>query len=193
MRASAGIPVVLAIGGLVAGPSSARADGFNPAPPSGPGTEKSPTGLEKPGLHQGFEGSVGIGSGFSDTYGLAMEGRLGYSFEPGIYAGGAISYFIGQTVDSQSAHATFLGGELGYKYYPTPRIEIRPYVFMGPAFITQVNISPFFVASKTDFAVQPSGMVMYHAGDAFVGADVRWLVTPSPNTLAVLASGGIGF
>jgi hypothetical protein len=36
-------------------------------------------------------------------------------------------------------------------------------------------------------------MVMYHTGDAFIGADVRWLVTPSPNTLAILASGGIAF
>ncbi len=66
-------------------------------------------------------------------------------------------------------------------------------MFLGPSFITQVQNNPFFSNSNTSFAVQPSVLLMYHFGQAFLGADARWLVTPTPATLAVFASGGIGF
>lgn len=160
-------------------------------PPAGPGTEQvTPAGTT---VREGLEGAVGIGTGFSDTYGLGLEARVGYTFRGGIYAGGAIEYYHGHSVDTQSAHATFVGGEVGYKIFATPRLEIRPYVFGGPAFVTQVQSVPFFVDSGTSFAIQPGGLVTYHFGRAFVGGDARWLVTPNPATLAILASGGIGF
>ncbi|MGH7269745.1 MAG: hypothetical protein ACREJ3_04880, partial [Polyangiaceae bacterium] len=168
------------------------ADEFNPSSAID-GTEVPDADVNGPGFGAGAEGAIGIGSGFSDTYGVALEARVGYSLGSGLYVGGAASYFMGQTVNTESAHATFLGGEVGYKYFATSRLEIRPYVFVGPAFVTQVSVAPFFVASKTDLAIQPGATVTLHLGRAFIGADARWLVTPAPNTLAILASGGVGF
>jgi outer membrane protein with beta-barrel domain len=160
-------------------------------PPAGPGTERQEPG--RPGVREGLEGGVGLGTGFSSTYGIGMEARLGYTFRQGIYAGGTVQYYAGTSINNQSNHATFVGGELGYKVFTSKRFEIRPYVFLGPSFITQVQNNPFFSDSNTSFAVQPSVLLMYHFGQAFLGADARWLVTPTPATFALFASGGIGF
>jgi hypothetical protein len=166
--------------------------GVTNTPPSGPGTEQMPQRIGH--VHPGPEGGVGIGTGFSNTYGVGMEARLGWTFENGIYGGAAFQYFAGTSTGGNNRHATFVGGELGYKVFATPRLEIRPYVFLGPSFITQVSgPDGIFVDSNTNFAAQPSVMVMYHFGHAFVGGDGRWLVTPSPATFAVYASGGINF
>lgn len=161
------------------------------APPSGPGTERvTPTGRA---VREGVEASAGLGSGFADTYGLGLEGRVGYTFHQGVYAGGDVQYFVGHTINDNQAHATFVGGDLGYKFFPSRRVEIRPYAFVGPAWITQVSNTPFQVISKVDLAVQPGVLAEYHFGDVFVGGDARYLLTPGPNTLAVLASAGFGF
>jgi Outer membrane protein beta-barrel domain len=194
--------VALAVGAaLVAMPTRALAaaastandpapSGFN-TPPAGPGTEHQEPG--RPGVRQGLEGGVGLGTGFSSTYGVGMEARIGYTFSDGIYGGGSLQYYAGTSTNNQSNHATFVGGELGYKVFTSKRFEIRPYVFLGPSFITQVRDNPFFVDSSTSFAVQPSVLLMYHFGHAFLGGDARWLVTPTPATLAVFVSGGVGF
>ena len=191
--------VALAVGGaLVALPTIASAatatepapSGLN-TPPAGPGTERQEPG--RVGVQEGLEGGVGLGTGFSSTYGVGMEARVGYTFRDGIYGGASLQYYAGTSINSQSNHATFVGGELGYKVFTSKRFEIRPYVFLGPSFITQVRDNPFFLDSSTSFAVQPSVLLMYHFGHAFLGGDARWLVTPSPATLAVFASGGIGF
>jgi hypothetical protein len=195
--------VALAVGGALVALSSAASaatanepapSGLN-TPPSGPGTEhQEPT---RPGVQEGLEGGVGLGTGFSSTYGVGMEARLGYTFRDGIYGGASLQYYAGTSTLNQSNHATFVGGELGYKVFTSRHFEIRPYVFLGPSFITQVrqvaNSAVPFVDSNTSFAAQPSVLLMYHFGHAFLGGDARWLVTPSPATFAVFASGGIGF
>jgi hypothetical protein len=142
-------------------------------------------------MREGIEAAAAIGTGFADTYGLGFEGRVGYTFKQGIYAGAAVQQYVGHSINDQQAHASFVGGEAGYKYYPTESLEIRPYAFVGPGFITQV--SPSGTLSRTDLALQPGVVAMYHFGALFVGADAHVMVLPSPNTLAVLASGGIGF
>ena len=172
-------------------PTNPAPQGVN-TPPAGAGTEQQPQPA-RTGIREGIEGGIGLGTGFSSTYGVGLEARIGYTFRQGVYAGATLQYYTGHSVNSQNAHATFLGGELGYKVFASRHFEIRPYVFIGPSFITQVQSNPFFVDSSTSVAVQPSVLLNYHFGNAFVGADVRWLVTPSPATLAVLANGGIGF
>jgi hypothetical protein len=160
-------------------------------PPAGPGTEQ-PSARAPAGLRPGIEASAGLGSGFSDTYIGGIEGRVGYTLRQGVYAGGAVQHFVGHSVHDQSAHATFVGGEIGYKAYPTPAIEVRPFVFVGPSFITQVT-SDGTAISKVDLAVQPGVIGMYHFGSAFVGADVHYMLYPAPNTIAAMASAGFGF
>jgi hypothetical protein len=167
-------------------------------PPSGPGTAEKIGPVGRAAVRPGLEASAAIGTGFADTYGLGFEGRVGYTFANGVYAGGAGQYYLGHSLNDQQAHAGFVGGEVGYKLFPTDALEVRPYVFAGPAFITQVARSPVPTAppntiSRTDFALQPGVLAMYHFGGAFVGGDAHVMLFPSPNTIALLASGGFGF
>jgi hypothetical protein len=175
-------------------PTEPAPSGLN-TPPAGAGTAppEGQQAVRVGGLRPGPEGGVGLGTGFSSTYSVGMEARVGYTFRDGIYGGAALQYFAGTSVNGNSNDATFVGGEIGYKVFATNRFEIRPYVFLGPSFITQVQGNPFFKDSNTSFAVQPSVLLMYHFGHAFVGGDGRWLVTPTPATFALFASGGISF
>jgi hypothetical protein len=153
---------------------------------------------ERPPYKPGLQAEAGLGTGFSSTYGLGVGGDVGYTWSQGIIAGGALEYFQGQTVNEQSSHAMFIGGEAGYRIFPSRKIEVRPYAFVGPAFITTVspsaNPNQPNVVSKTDLAVQPGVKVQYHFGDAFfVGGDAHYMLTPSPNTLALMATAGLVF
>jgi hypothetical protein len=195
---------LIASAGIVSVASPARAQQLPQiprsinAPPAGPGTAQE-VGLKgREVLRPGMEASATVGTGFADTYGLGFEGRVGYTFRNGVYAGGAAQYFLGHSINDQQAHAAFVGGEIGYKIYPIDALEIRPYAFAGPAFITQVAAGPTpssrpLTLSRADFGVQPGVVGMYHFGDAFVGADAHFMLLPAPNTLALLAGGGFGF
>jgi hypothetical protein len=194
-RSLARVFTFLAAGGVALPSALARAAELPSSintPPNGPGTEQV-TRRGATSYREGIEAAVAMGSGFADTYGLGLQGRLGYTLREGVYLGGNVQHYLGHAVNDQAAHATFFGGEVGYKFYPTESVEVRPYVFAGPAFITQVVSRPLAVLNKTDFAVQPGVVAMYHFGNAFVGADAHFMATPSPNTVAVLASGGFGF
>jgi hypothetical protein len=193
MRTSIAIAsvTVVAAGVLVAFPRSAHA--FAMMAPTGSGTEReSPTG-KREGIQPGWEASGALGTGFSGTYGLGYEGRIGYTLAQGVYLGGQVQAFYGQSANNEKAHATFFGGEVGYKLFPMRPLEIRPYVFAGPAFITQVSDNPTSVNSKTSFAVQPGALALYHIGPVFVGADFRFLATPSPFGVTLMGSAGVGF
>ena len=151
------------------GASAASATANEPAPGGGStprrrARERNSAAAPTTCIREGIEGGVGLGTGFSNTYGVGLEARIGYTFRQGIYAGARSSITRAPSVNSQSDHATFLGGELGYKVFTSRHFEIRPYVFIGPSFITQVQNNPFFVDSSTSFAVQPSVLLNYHFG-----------------------------
>jgi hypothetical protein len=191
------ISTALAAGAaLLALPSVARAvdlpRSIN-APPQGAGTEQMIGPGQAAGYRPGIEASASLGTGFSETYGLGVGGRVGYTFQDGIYAGGAAQYYAGHSVADQQAHATFIGAEIGYKLYPTTQLEVRPYAFAGPAFVTQVSTNPVAINSQTTIALQPGVVAQYHFGNAFLGADAHYMVTPAPNAIAVMADAGFGF
>ena len=179
--------VTLITGSLVALPHVAQA-----AMARGPGTEQTPPephgGL---GIAPGLEVSAGIGTGFGGTYGLGYEGRVGYTLPINLYLGGQVQAFYGQGAVDQKAHAAYFGGEVGYKIFPIHPVELRPYLFLGPAFITQVDTNPTTATSKTGFAVQPGILGVYHIGPAFVGADFRFLATPSPFGVTLQGTAGL--
>jgi hypothetical protein len=174
---------------LLVAPRGARAAVLTP---TGPGTEEVNAQGHREGIRPGWEASAGIGSGFSGTYGLGYEGRLGYTLPVGAYFGAQVQAFYGQGAVDQKAHGTFFGVEGGYKLYPLPPVEIRPYLFLGPAFITEVSTNPTTVSSKTGFAVQPGALATYHLGPAFVGGDFRFLATPGPFGVALMGTVGLG-
>jgi hypothetical protein len=186
----------LAIAGALFVPSVALAEDFPRSinePPRGPGTEQPPrirTSSERirPGWELGVQAGGGIGFG--------LGGRAGYSFVPGIYVGGAVTHFFGSSVEtptgSDSTSQTIFGGEVGYKIYPQPRFELRPFLFAGAGVFNQKNDASGFVDTNTKFALAPGFLAAYHIGNAFVSAEARLEVTPTPVNLAILGGIGIG-
>ncbi len=168
------------------------------ARPTGPGTE-APARAQARGVRaiEGYEAGIQLGSGFTDTYGFGMGARFGYTFPVGIYAGAAVTHYFGNTVTletgSEGAHATFVGAEGGYKVFPDRHWEIRPYVFLGPAFVRTVEDVPFRSESTTRFGIQPGLFTAYHFGDAFLSAEAKAHVTPDPTALTVMGGAGLGF
>ena len=159
----------------------------------GAGTEQYNNEGRRMGVQPGLEVNGGLGTGFSSTYGISYEARLGYTFPVGVYVGGQVQAFYGQSVNDVRSHATFFGAEGGYKFFPLRYpIELRPYLFVGPAFITQVR-DDGSVNSKTGFAVQPGAMALYHLGPAYLGADFRFLAEPGPFAVSLYGMAGIGF
>jgi len=191
----------LAAAAIVVVPVTAAAQGGAPSlntPPSGPGTETRPATPRRPQyVEEGWTGAVQLGGGFTNTYGVGLGARAGYTFHQGVYAGGAVSYYFGNSVDTATgtnrAHATFLGGEVGYAFYPTAHWEVRPYVFFGPAWIRTVQEVTGFTESRARFAFQPGALVAYHFGNVFLTGEGKWHITPDPAAFTLLAGAGIGF
>jgi len=184
--------------------ASAQVPSIN-APPTGPGTE-APGAVPGQQINQGPEVSGQVGAGFTDTYGLGLGARVGYTLNLsgvrtaipiGAYVGGAFTYYFGHNVttatEDQSSHAMFVGGEGGVKVFPAPHWEVRPYVFLGPAFIKKVDENPFRTETKTRFAVQPGVLGAYHFGNAFLTAEARFHVTPDPTAFTLMGGAGWGF
>jgi hypothetical protein len=135
------------------------------------------------GIHPGAQLEGNFGSGFSDTYNLGFGARLGFTTGSGIYLGGDLEHFIGRDVVG-TPHTTFAGGEVGLKIFPTYRLEVRPYGFLGADFPSSGN---------TQFAAAPGVVAAYHFGPGFIDVDGRYLVTPSPATFMLMGGAGIAF
>jgi hypothetical protein len=125
-------------------------------------------------------------AGFAGAgYGVGVGARLGATLSPGLYLGGAFTYYTG--------NASFAGGELGYKFWPNLRWELRPYAFLGGAFRRVGDDGFGRRADEPDavFAFQPGFIAAYHFGAAYIGVDGRAYVAPNPGALAVLGSFGV--
>ena len=130
-------------------------------------------------------GELGVYAG--GGYGVGIGGRLGATFYPGLYLGGAYTFYTG--------NASFAGGELGYKFWPGYRWELRPYMFLGAAFLRVGNEG--FGRSPADpevvLAFQPGMIAAYHFGAAYVDLEGRAYVAPNPGALALLGGLGVNF
>jgi len=123
-------------------------------------------------------GYAGVG------YGVGVGGRLGVTLHPGIYLGGAFTYYSG--------NAAFVGGELGYKFWPGNRWELRPYVFLGPGFVRVGDDGFGRRPGDPDvvLAFQPGFLAAYHFGAAYISGEGRVYAAPNPGAVALL--GGVG-
>src|SRR5262249_39928493 len=120
---------------------------------------------------------IGAGDGFG------IGGRVGYAFYSGVYAGGAFTIYTDRSA--------FLGGEVGYKFFPDYHWELRPYLFAGPAFIGAGSSRFGRVHPAADFAVQPGLLGAYRFGPAFISGELRAYVNPDPGALAVFGGAGV--
>lgn len=167
--------------------------------PKGAGVEQPAPAPGAGRVVPGFEAEGNLGSGFTSTYGLALGARAGYTLKPGVYVGGAVTYYqgtsLGTPAGSASNHATWLGAEAGYKFFPRAHWELRPYVFAGPAIVSSSalrNDIPL-QTTTTRFGVQPGFLTAYHFGQAFISAEARYYATPAPNALTLLGGAGLSF
>jgi hypothetical protein len=135
------------------------------------------------GIHPGTQLEGNFGSGFSDTYNIGFGGRLGFTTSSGIYLGGNVEHFVGRDVIG-APHTTFFGGEAGLKLFPTYRLELRPYGFLGADIPSN---------GTTQLAFHPGLVAAYHFGQGFIDVDGRFFATPGPTTFAVLGGAGLAF
>ena len=162
-------------------------------PPRGPGTEQLPkyqTATER--VRPGWEGAAQVGGGI----GVGVGARAGYSFVPGLYAGGSLMHFFGNNVatlmGTDSESQTLFGGDVGYKLFPKPEVELRPFIFAGIGIFNRLNQNVRIVDQRTDFTVSPAFLAAYHFGNAYVSAETRLQVAPSPIQFALLGGLGLG-
>jgi hypothetical protein len=184
------IPAALAVTFVV---SQARAQDIG-AMPYGPGTADRPQSTGRR-IVPGPEAAGFMGGAFG-VYGFGLGGRVGYTFSPGIYAGAQTTYYFGRelrgAVGSEQSSAFLVGGELGYKVYPMERWELRPYVFLGPSVMRDLNEFGR-METKTRFVFYPALAASYRFGKAFVGAEARMHLPPDPTAIGVMAGGGLSF
>jgi hypothetical protein len=188
--------VALAVATTLSIPVAAKAQdfprSFNEAP-RGPGTEQ-PEGQRTANerIRPGWEAGALVGGGI----GVAVGARAGYSFVPGLYAGGTVLHFFGSSretlIGNDSESQTVFGGELGYKIYPVPNIELRPFLFTGFGFFDQYGEKTTLIERSTNFTMAPAFLTAYHFGNLFVSAEARLQVAPTPTRIAVLGGVGLG-
>jgi hypothetical protein len=161
--------------------------------PRGPGTErptqeKTPTDRVRPGWEAGAQIGGGIGVG--------IGARVGYSLIEGIYVGGSLMHFFGPTVGTlmgpDNESQTTLGADLGYKFFPKPDVELRPFFFMGFGTFNRLNETFRIVDQSTQLTISPAFLAAYHFGNAFVSAETRFQVAPTPVQFALLGGVGVG-
>jgi hypothetical protein len=115
---------------------------------------------------------------------------------PGLYAGGSILHFFGPSVrainGNESEPQTLIGGDIGYKLFPRPEIELRPFLFAGVGIFDRLNEETRTVDTGVDFTLDPAFLAAYHFGNAFVSAEARLQVTPTPARIAILGGLGLG-
>jgi hypothetical protein len=186
----------IALVAVLAAPSAARAQDLPRSineTPRGPGTEQ-PTKYQTPTerVRPGWEGGVQVGGGI----GVGIGARAGYSFVPGLYAGGSLMHFFGNNVatlmGTDSESQTVFGGDVGYKIFPKPEVELRPFVFAGVGIFNRLNQNVGIVDQSTDFTVWPAFLSAYHFGNAFLSAEARLQVAPTPVHFALLGGLGLG-
>lgn len=162
-------------------------------PPRGPGTEqaseyRAPFERVRPGWEAGVQAGGGIG------FGLGL--RAGYSFVPGLYTGGSLTHFFGPSVGtllgSDNEAQTTFGVDVGFKFFPRPPVELRPFLFTGFGVFNKLNESNNIVDQSTEFTLWPSFLAAYHIGNVFVSGETRLQVTPAPVHFALLGGLGIG-
>jgi hypothetical protein len=185
----------LAIAVAVSVPGGAWAQMFPTSinePPRGPGTEQSemyrtPSERVLPGWEVGAQAGAGIGFG--------IGARAGYSFVPGIYVGGSFTHYFGSSIDTingkESESQNIIAGEIGYKIYPSPRVELRPFILTGAGSFEELNTQGA-VEANWKFTLDPAFLAAYHIGNFFISAEGRLQVAPSPAHFAVLGGIGLG-
>lgn len=166
---------VIALPLLVSTRAHAQEIGYTP--PGGPAVPVART----------VSGDAFVGSGLGNRYGLGYGARVGYTMPKGIMLGVDATRYQGQASSSE----TIVGGEVGLRNFVTPRLEVRPFALVGAAIQSAGNLVG--APSTTQLALQPGVLAAWHFGRAFVSAEGRLQVTPTPAAASLLGGAGLTF
>lgn len=153
--------------------------------------EAQEPGREAPRAPERFENRVSAeafgGSGIGSRFDAAYGARVGYTTPQNIYLGAEGIRYQGQAGSSE----LLIGGDIGMRFFPTQRLEVRPFALVGAAIeragdLPQGN-------SGTSFALQPGLLTAYHLGPAYLGAEGRVQVAPTPAAASLLGTVGLTF
>jgi hypothetical protein len=104
------------------------------------------------------------------------------------FFGPSVATLTGTDTESQ----TLFGADLGYKLFPRPDVELRPFIFSGIGIFNRLNDRNNIVDQSTDLTVSPAFLAAYHFGNAFLSAETRLQVAPTPIHFALLGGLGLG-
>lgn len=127
------------------------------------------------------------GSGISSRFGAAYGARVGYTTPQRIYLGAEGIRYQGRGGSSEM----LLGGDVGMRFFPTSRLEVRPFALVGAAIQSAGQNAE--APTGTSFALQPGLFTAYHLGAAYLGAEGRVQVAPTPAAASLLGTAGLTF
>jgi hypothetical protein len=185
-----------------AAPAAAPADpaAAPAAAPMGEAAASDSGGPVKPGV----SAALLLGNGFKDGYGIGLGARVGYTLPMNLYIGGTFVYHLGKTESTPLGdykwQVYYFGGEVGYDVAAGPLV-IRPYAGIGlstvkvdiPGFSFAGFTTPSTSASDSKVAIWPGATLLYPLGNAFVGADARFVVVSDYNAFSAFLTGGMNF
>ena len=132
--------------------------------------DQAPNSPPKFALHRSASLQDGKRSSrFGGGIGFGIGGKAGYSFVPGLYLGAFATHFFGpsvNTLDGESHESqTIFGGDVAYKFFPAPAIELRPFVLAGAGVFKQLQ-ELGNTDTNTKFVLAPGFLAAYHFGNA---------------------------
>lgn len=127
------------------------------------------------------------GSGIGGRYGAAYGGRVGYTTPGGVFIGAEGTRYQG----AQGSSDLVIGGDVGMRFFPTSRFEIRPHALIGANIRDAGDMADG--PSGTTLAIQPGLFAGYHLGAVYLGAEGRVQVVPTPAAASVLGTAGLTF
>lgn len=119
---------------------------------SRPAADESPAGAPMEGLYAGISaGGALIILDFGNTFGYDFEGRLGYSFNPGlqIFLSGAVD---GGTIIGSPFRSEIIAAFVQYHLYARPRLGVYARAGIGAALSSTVPTSSGFNGSAVGLA-----------------------------------------
>jgi hypothetical protein len=150
----------------------------------------NPTGVSLGGM---------LGNGFSDSYGIGLGLKGGYTLPSRVYIGGNLNYHFGSSAEFNGAQISqstwYVGPEAGYDF-GVGSVIVRPVVGVGMGF-NSGQISGVEVAGDDPTTtrvrpyIAPGASVHYPIGDFFVGADSRVMIMSDNNAFTLFGTGGV--
>lgn len=148
----------------------------------------NPTGVS-------FGGALGTGT--SNSYGLGLGVRGGYTFPSRLYVGGIGAYHFGNKESFQDnsirRSSWYVGPELGYDIGAGPLL-VRPVMGLGLGYTTGEISGPGIATTndtKPKLFLSPGAEVMYPIGNFYVGADGRYMYMRDNDAITLFATGGL--